>query len=455
VFLTSAVFERKGFNFEWDYTRVVKGFYNEPQNSLEVIFFGTSQVKTSISPAVLWTEYGITSYNLAQPGQPVWISYYYMKEALKYQKPAVLVLDVGPCWKNSETDATEHTSIDALRFSGNKIEAIWNTIQPEKRLEYYIDFLKYHENWKFLKKANFMLKGKIDNPYKGFTPETHYKKYPSIIDEKLFTTDDIYELPERSKKWLYKIIELCRESNVPLLLVKIPDSNIEKQPYYNAVTQIAQSEGIPFINFNTIMSGEAHMNIWNAEKFTRLLGEHLIQYYPSLIDKWNSDSEYFYTLKERYYLRNLYDIHEYLNMLDQPNYLVLISAKDEASAKFDDFAENYQNLGFSGILRGKFRYSYIGVLDSREVLYEKVADDELSALEYSFSLNELEIKIVSRGYYVKNTTPLSSITINGKEYSQNRIGLNIVVYDKTDKRIVDSVNFDTFWDLRGYREKKF
>ena len=44
-------------------TYIVKGFYEEPKNSLDVIFMGNSDVYRGISPITLWDEYGIASYN--------------------------------------------------------------------------------------------------------------------------------------------------------------------------------------------------------------------------------------------------------------------------------------------------------------------------------------------------------------------------------------------------------
>ena len=52
-----------------------------------------------------------------------------------------------------------------------------------------------------------------------------------------------------------------------------------------------------------------------------------------------------------------------------------------------------------------------------------------------------EIKVESAGYNAGN---YSSVVINGKEYSKNQRGINIVVYDKTTDDVICSTVFDTW-----------
>ena len=58
-------------------------------------------------------------------------------------------------------------------------------------------------------------------------------------------------------------------------------------------------------------------------------------------------------------------------------------------------------------------------------------DGEIYGIHYS---------IVSAGYLVGNR---SSIGIDGTEYSKNVRGMNIVVYDLKEKRVMESISFDT------------
>ena len=87
----TTVLKDKRVTFDYDSTRKVNGFYAEEKDSLDFVFVGSSQMFTTVVPAVLWEEYGITSYDFGNNEQPMYLSYYYIKEALKYQKPKTLL----------------------------------------------------------------------------------------------------------------------------------------------------------------------------------------------------------------------------------------------------------------------------------------------------------------------------------------------------------------------------
>ena len=85
--LVSSVLRDKRVVGEYNPTTKIRGFYQEEKDSLDFVFVGSSQLYAHIAPAVLWRDYGITSYDFAANEQPLWISYFYIKEALKTQKP--------------------------------------------------------------------------------------------------------------------------------------------------------------------------------------------------------------------------------------------------------------------------------------------------------------------------------------------------------------------------------
>lgn len=64
---------------------IVLPFYDEPKNTLDVIFIGSSHVMCSVYPMELYDRYGIASYVFASSAQLLPQSYYQLKEALRYQ----------------------------------------------------------------------------------------------------------------------------------------------------------------------------------------------------------------------------------------------------------------------------------------------------------------------------------------------------------------------------------
>ena len=76
-------------------SKTIRGFYEEKKNSLDVLFLGDSSMYRSIIPAKLWKENGFTSYALGAPSVRTYALYYLLEEALKTQKPKVVVMEVN------------------------------------------------------------------------------------------------------------------------------------------------------------------------------------------------------------------------------------------------------------------------------------------------------------------------------------------------------------------------
>ena len=163
------VLRDKWVDGEYNPSAKIKGFYAEEENSLDVIFFGSSQLYADIAPAVLFKEYGIVSYDFCANEQPLWITYFYIKEALKHQNPDVVVVDVFTVYgEDYEAEGINHFSLDDLPMSLNKIEAIQVAVPAGERYSYYFPLAKYHNTWTDLyeRKAELAFYHEKD-PYKG------------------------------------------------------------------------------------------------------------------------------------------------------------------------------------------------------------------------------------------------------------------------------------------------
>ena len=80
-------------NSVWPSTSKFNQFYDMDKDSVDVLFIGSSVVANAFSPQEIYDSYGIRSYNLASQQQSVFFNYYWLKEALKYQSPKVVVMD--------------------------------------------------------------------------------------------------------------------------------------------------------------------------------------------------------------------------------------------------------------------------------------------------------------------------------------------------------------------------
>lgn len=153
--VASKILVRKGNGYGSD----VITFYHEKKNSLDLIFFGSSHSYATFIPSIIKEETNLNSYNFATQQQPLWISYHYMLETLKYQKPKYFVLEVlmTSVDDNYMDEGVNRDAIDKMRFSTNKINVINESVENKSdRLSYYLNIIKYHSRWNELGKVDIL-----------------------------------------------------------------------------------------------------------------------------------------------------------------------------------------------------------------------------------------------------------------------------------------------------------
>lgn len=155
-------------------------------------------------------------------------------------------------------------------------------------------------------------------------------------------------------------------------------------------------------------------------------------------DGFKKPLDYYYRADGSLLERGRGYLHHYLQLLKPNESIIFISVYDEASSQLSNtIIEDMRRLGLRESLKEKYRYSYYAVVTSG-YLKEEIGKDQLC---HEGNLGEISYRIESCG---GNTRTGSSIIINGREYSPNQRGLNIVVYDKDKKKVVDMISFDTY-----------
>lgn len=272
---------RKSTEGWWNTTAKIDGFYNSDEDEYDVMFFGSSNAYCSFNPLVLWDKTGVKSYVFATQQQPVWATYHYMVDAIKRQSPDLAVVDILMFSNDSEyyDDGVNYTFCDNMPLSKNKLELIAASAPAKERFGLLCRFFKYHSRWDELSRTDFEYKRRNMHDY-----SMGYCVLTETCDDAVYNdTSNVSaksELSEKNAKYLNKIIELCRESNTELILVKTPSNETaEEKTYYNAVEQIAADAGVSFCDYNayykeiglnlkTDFYDQTHLNTRGAEKFT-------------------------------------------------------------------------------------------------------------------------------------------------------------------------------------------
>lgn len=136
------------------------------------------------------------------------------------------------------------------------------------------------------------------------------------------------------------------------------------------------------------------------------------------------------------------DIIDYLDSLKEKlaGNLVVIAVKDTPGLALNSFvATALQSLGLKKNLEGQHGHAYLAVINGGNVIFEQLRADD-SPIVYDAAFGKHTIHAESRVYHNGN---LAVININNKDYAVNSRGLNIVIYDKKQRKLIDSVCFDT------------
>ena len=132
-----------------------------------------------------------------------------------------------------------------------------------------------------------------------------------------------------------------------------------------------------------------------------------------------------------------YYLHQYLNDLTGKDCVIFIVVNDDAAGSWNSIlSEDLHRLGTKVDLAGKYQESYYAVITPQAVI-EDISDSK--RVGYSGEIEGIPYSVSSYGY--GSGVGYCSIVINGAEYSQNKRGLNIVVFE--DGKVIDSVCFDT------------
>lgn len=317
IYLVGLVVQPKRVTYQPDVTAKVRGFYNEEPNSLDVVFCGTSKMFCLINPNELWNEYGFTSYDFATNEQPIWITYYFVKELLKTQKPDLVVIDTYFAVYGEKTlsESVTRSALDDLNLSKNKIEAAWDNDEHKDILTHIFPFFRYHDRALKLTHEDYSLAGYDEkNPLRGYTPMYAVKAYerPDVSH-----VTKVEPIPERAEEYLEKIIALLEENGVEYMLLNTPFIiTEEQQKYYNYVEQYANEHGIKYldcdkyideigIDFSTDYFDHVHTNVKGSKKVTSFVGKYLTENYDlpdhrgsAEYADWDESYEYWTKLNE-------------------------------------------------------------------------------------------------------------------------------------------------------------
>lgn len=239
----------------------INGYQYEEENSLDLIAIGNSNIYSSFIPALMYDEFGYTSYNCGQSEQNLEESYKILKNMFKTQSPSVVFLETENMFVHKN---------DFLQSLSRDFYSIMN-----------------HDNWKAFGKV-FTEKGRerltLSKGYLHSSAVSAYydeDNYMAKNNKKRVTMKPKYE------KRLLDIVDLCKNHRAELILMKVPSVYTWSQKRSDFVENFAKKHDLKFIDFNTNYEESGldlttdtrdrgdHLNVFGAIKVTRFLGNYI------------------------------------------------------------------------------------------------------------------------------------------------------------------------------------
>lgn len=288
----------------------------------EVLFVGDCEVYENFSTITLWEKYGISSYIRGSAQQLTWQSYYLLEDALRYETPKVVVFNVLALKYNEpQSEAYNRMSIDGMRWSSSKVNNIKASMtEDENFIDYVFPILRYHSRWSELTTDDFKhLFTKDLVTHNGYymrvdvKPQGEFPEPKPLID---------YTLGEKAMGYMQKMVDLCKEKDIELILIKAPTEFPHWYDEWDAqVVEFARGNEVPYINYIPLqeeigldMSTDTydaglHLNTQGAEKMADYFGAYLVENYEltdyrdneKYAKAWQEKVDFYNAMKQQQY----------------------------------------------------------------------------------------------------------------------------------------------------------
>lgn len=429
-------------------------FYETKEN-FDVLFFGTSHGCNGFAPMELWDSYGIASYNLCQHSEYIPVTYYQVLNALEHTSPKVIVIDpylIGAPDKisgNRQDWSYVHDSLDAMPLSPTKIKAIMDLMPDlEAKAEFFFPFIMYHNRWDSLTEQDFKPELNTEKGGESRVGSIRLGDFTPIPEDSAY---DLTEIHTVGLDYLGKIIDVCKERNIQVLLAILPYQADEAgQMMANGLKAYANNKGVDYINlfyelpmnFSTDFFDSGHMNPSGYKKVADYLGTYLTNNYNLCDRRDDADYSHWYQEYEEYaamqlnFLRDAEDFYTYFTLLQNKNVSFTININGASSFLANNYVAPYlYNLGITSDLQAvdESGENFFAVIDRSEgTVTEFIGEDNILL---SSSFGEVMYTCDDTG---AQTFQIGSDSYTGHE-SENYI--RITVINNRSGQSFDTVTF--------------
>ena len=479
--------------------------YDQPANSIQVAFFGASNMLSAVSPTYMYDQYGINGYNCATSVQPPIMTYYLFKDLLQTQGDSLklVVIDPSVLLRSTEEGTKPQWGervIVNMKMSPVKVEAImdFSALHGLNPVEQLLCIIKYHSRWQELTPEDFDLSNNVSKEdysrgeYLRYNSNVDFiktagrssKTNGSITDSQDFSSEELEAMwYAPAKQYLDKTVELCKSRGIDVLFVKTPRTGWNDKSH-DSLAHLAEIYDVPYLELSTesVMQqcdltygfdfvDEKHPNIRGSEKITNYLGRYILDTFGSFPEvssavqqQLKGEIEKYKRCREDAQLVFCDNLMDYLDLIYNERYTAIIAIRgDGASGMTDEVRAKLLEKDLDTFAQLEPYKAYVGVIHHGKVLREKTSLSVGGRARMEGEYENGKVKLYNKRVSIPgddSTIPSLSVGSYGgdvgnvyvkvgrRQGSEKRYGVNIVVYnDETGER-VDNSCFDA---SNGYK----
>ena len=241
------------------------GFLSEPDNTIDVMVYGNSDVYSGFVPARLFDEYGYSAYASGRANQTAGEIVKLLEKTLITQNPEVVILETD-CFFTKK----KRVNLD----TGNILLA---------------PFI-YHSRWKEISLRDFTDipdRNNFNDINRGFLPSELTFRTDSFGDYMKEGSGKSEKITDKNREAVETFVKICNERNVKVVFLELPSPSSWNYGKHTEVKNLAEKLKVEFVDLNIPSESYSvncdsdfrdngnHMNTSGACRATDYIGKYL------------------------------------------------------------------------------------------------------------------------------------------------------------------------------------
>ena len=303
--LSAGPFSNKQATTYKNYYRSAYSYLMEEDQTIDVVCMGTSEAFSGFVPNIVFEEYGYTCLNTSMTFQTTMRTYTFLKDLLKHQDIKVLVLETDMLHYSYHEPKGKPTFYEKYTSVGEPYFSMVSESRFDDIISTHASVFNFNDRWKRLTPKSFVKSytEEVEYDYNHgyyFVTKTDSKVQPNKHME---PTDEVATIPFESHFYLDKIVKLCKDKGIEVVMFEFPQARDYSYARHNAIQQAADADGVEFIDMNLMLDelgidyttdfrDSAHVNYSGASKVTEYVSDYLHTHYGDKLTDRRGDPHY-------------------------------------------------------------------------------------------------------------------------------------------------------------------